>query len=304
MKLLPRRRDGLETRARLLRVARETFEERGYHRTSVAEICRRASVANGTFYRYFNSKEKVFLLLAETLGEELEEAVAQSLRRADTLQEKVLNSQLAFYEYVKNNRALYQIFREAEFIELSLPVQTYHRLAKQLELHLFADAPASDPARSAVPFAILGGAYMLATKYIIWDEGELPLAVVRAISDLGEARRDRHPRRAAAPRSRHSFNDTTSTVRPPLWARIVSSTALAVSSDVKHGIWYSTAARRMRKPLLFGSRPFVGVLMSKSTWPPLISSTMSGWPAPILWTTVTGSPRSCKKAAVPSVANT
>lgn len=68
MKLLPTRRDGHETRTRLLRVARETFEERGYHRTSVAEICRRASVANGTFYRYFNNKDEVFLLWPNVSG--------------------------------------------------------------------------------------------------------------------------------------------------------------------------------------------------------------------------------------------
>src|SRR5690606_38190689 len=56
MKQLPTRRDGVETRARLLRIARETFEEKGYHRTSIAEIRRRASVANEPFYRYFDGK--------------------------------------------------------------------------------------------------------------------------------------------------------------------------------------------------------------------------------------------------------
>jgi hypothetical protein len=67
--------------------------------------------------------------------------------------------------------------------------------------------------------------------------------------------------------ARHSFSDTTVTGRPLAWARIVSSTARAVSRDVRHGTLYSTAARRMRKPLLAGTRPRVGVLMSKSTAP-------------------------------------
>lgn len=184
MKLLPRRRDGLETRARLLRIARETFEERGYHRTSVAEICRRASVANGTFYRYFNSKDEVFLLLADVLGQELEDVVTKSLQRADTVRDKLFQFQLAFYEYAANNRALYQIFREAEFIQLSLPVRTYHRLAEGLERHLFGDSGVNDVARFAVPYAILGGAYMLATKYVIWDEGEPSPALIKSMSDF------------------------------------------------------------------------------------------------------------------------
>src|SRR5690625_1258740 len=110
MKLHPTRRDGHETRARLLRIARETFEERGYHRTSVAEICRRASVANGTFYRYFNNKDEVFLHLAERLAQGLEQTLTKSLHGADPLFDKVHRALAAFYDYVGHHRALYQIF--------------------------------------------------------------------------------------------------------------------------------------------------------------------------------------------------
>lgn len=188
MKLRPTRRDGHETRTRLLRAARETFEERGYHRTSVAEICRRCAVANGTFYRYFNNKDEVFLLLAERLGEQLEQALAGSLQAGQTISEKIYRSQAVFYDYVKHNRALYQIFREAEFIHLDLPVQTYHRLARQLEQHLLpSDDPAvvvGDIARSAVPFAILGIANMIAMKYIIWDDRAVPPDIVQATADF------------------------------------------------------------------------------------------------------------------------
>jgi AcrR family transcriptional regulator len=51
---------GKRTRAALVRSARKLFERKGYLDTTVAEITKRAGVAHGTFYTYFDSKEEVF----------------------------------------------------------------------------------------------------------------------------------------------------------------------------------------------------------------------------------------------------
>mgnify|MGYP001072538836 CR=1 FL=1 len=185
MKPLPSRRDGRETRARLLHVAQKTFEERGYHRASVAEICRRAAVANGTFYRYFDDKDAVFLHLAERLGQGLENMLAAALSRPGTREEKLHRALAAFYDYIGEHRALYQIFREAEFIRLELPVSVYHRLARRLEEHLFSPGDrAGAAARAAIPFALLGCAYMLGTRYIIWDNRPVPGEAVDGVIDF------------------------------------------------------------------------------------------------------------------------
>lgn len=193
MKQLPTRRDGVETRARLLRIARETFEEKGYHRTSIAEICRRASVANGTFYRYFDGKDEVFLHLAEQLAEGLELAVSEALRGVSGTYDRIHRTLAAFYDYVGRHRALYQIFREAEFVRLELPLRTYHRVARRLEEHLFGAGGGShggchpvvpDIARSAVSFALIGCASMLAAKYIIWEERPVPAEVIDSVADF------------------------------------------------------------------------------------------------------------------------
>ncbi|HEY8417858.1 MAG TPA: TetR/AcrR family transcriptional regulator [Limnochordales bacterium] len=185
MKPLPSRRDGRETRARLLEIAQQTFEERGYHRASVAEICRRAAVANGTFYRYFHDKDEVFLHLAERLGEELERVLAAALQRGGTVEDRLHRALAAFYAYVGEHRAMYQIFREAEFVRLELPVRVYHRLARRLEEHLFSpDDQTTAAARAAIPFALLGGAYMLGTRYIIWENRPVPAEVIAATVDF------------------------------------------------------------------------------------------------------------------------
>jgi AcrR family transcriptional regulator len=56
-----------ETRDKLLRVAREVFEEDGFDGASVSRIVDEANVSRGTFYLYFESKEDIFRTLAETL---------------------------------------------------------------------------------------------------------------------------------------------------------------------------------------------------------------------------------------------
>lgn len=55
------------TRARILRTATELFEERGYRRTTVDEVARRAHVAKGTVYLHFESKA---MLMFHAIAEE------------------------------------------------------------------------------------------------------------------------------------------------------------------------------------------------------------------------------------------
>ncbi|MEU1273249.1 TetR family transcriptional regulator [Streptomyces sp. NPDC005799] len=55
------RRDPDGHRAAILEAARHTFTERGYARTTLREIARRAGVTHGLISRQFSSKERLFL---------------------------------------------------------------------------------------------------------------------------------------------------------------------------------------------------------------------------------------------------
>lgn len=52
-------------RAVLLQSALEVFAEQGYHAASITDIIKRANVARGTFYLYFEGKRAVFELLLD-----------------------------------------------------------------------------------------------------------------------------------------------------------------------------------------------------------------------------------------------
>ncbi|MFC4469548.1 TetR family transcriptional regulator [Streptomyces xiangluensis] len=59
--LRKRRRDPEGHRAAILEAARHTFTERGYARTTLREIARRAGVTHGLISRHFSTKERLFL---------------------------------------------------------------------------------------------------------------------------------------------------------------------------------------------------------------------------------------------------
>ena len=50
-----------DKRERFLREAATLFAERGYNQTDVAELARRAGVAKGSIYNYFDNKEDLYL---------------------------------------------------------------------------------------------------------------------------------------------------------------------------------------------------------------------------------------------------
>jgi AcrR family transcriptional regulator len=79
----PLRRQGAETRAKLLDAAVPALAEKGYHATRVDDIVRQAGVSHGTFYLYFANKEALFRTLAERCADDAD-ALASSLGVVDS----------------------------------------------------------------------------------------------------------------------------------------------------------------------------------------------------------------------------
>lgn len=67
----PRQKRSLAKRARLKAAGQALFAEKGYERTSIDEIARRARLAVGGFYQHFRSKRQLLLALMDELLEKL-----------------------------------------------------------------------------------------------------------------------------------------------------------------------------------------------------------------------------------------
>jgi AcrR family transcriptional regulator len=67
----PRQKRSLEKRERLQTAGLALFGEKGYEKTSIGEIARRAKLAVGSFYQHFRSKRQLLLALMDELLEKL-----------------------------------------------------------------------------------------------------------------------------------------------------------------------------------------------------------------------------------------
>ncbi len=63
----PRQRRSQEKRKRLKDAALQLFRSRGYERTSVEQITKRANLATGSFYQHYRSKQQLLLAFMDEL---------------------------------------------------------------------------------------------------------------------------------------------------------------------------------------------------------------------------------------------
>lgn len=89
---------GERTRRSLVKSARALFEKQGYLSTSVADITKRASVAHGTFYTYFDSKEDIFAVVAEELQSDFQAFLQKepALPPGSTISERIERTNRAY----------------------------------------------------------------------------------------------------------------------------------------------------------------------------------------------------------------
>jgi AcrR family transcriptional regulator len=64
-------RKGVQTRARLVEAAKKVFERDGFLEARIVDIAEAANLAPGSFYHYFDSKEELFLEVAQMQEERL-----------------------------------------------------------------------------------------------------------------------------------------------------------------------------------------------------------------------------------------
>ncbi len=183
----PRSRKGNSTQERLLRAAEQTFSELGYHDASVAAICRRAGVAHGTFYRYFTGKEAIFIHLIEEFGEKLRTQIEEAVGAAGSATEQLLASYRSILDFVGRYIALYNVLREAEFLQMGIHRRFHSDIAAPLQRTLQAGMEEGefrpiDP--DVVSYALLGIVEFIALRYIIWEQNGLNEEVLRTIDEL------------------------------------------------------------------------------------------------------------------------
>jgi len=164
------------TRQKLLAAAEQEFGEKGFHTASVSSITRHAGVAQGTFYIYYRSKEEILRELVRYMSRKLRHTLT---RATDNLTDRIEIERIGletFLRFAIDDKNLYRIVLESQFIDESIYREYYERLAEVYTARLEQAQTSGQIRRSSAhgqAWALMGIASFLGLRYSVW-EGTMP----------------------------------------------------------------------------------------------------------------------------------
>ncbi|MDM0015284.1 TetR/AcrR family transcriptional regulator [Variovorax sp. J22P168] len=106
-----------------MEAAIEVVGEEGYALATVAKMTKRANIANGTFYNYFESQQDIFDQLLPFLGERLIAHVSAKMDVSLTGTARERARFMAYFDFCRRNPGFLRILNEAEVFAPA----AYHR---------------------------------------------------------------------------------------------------------------------------------------------------------------------------------
>jgi AcrR family transcriptional regulator len=183
----PRTERGRRTLRAILDAAAEEFGEKGFHEGSISGITRRAGVALGSFYTYFDSKDDVFRALVRDMSDQVREHVAPAIRSAPDQIAAERAGLLHFIRFAREHKEIYRIIDEAEFVDPESFRMHYATTADRIAARLRAAADRGEvrPDVSEIhAWAIMGMNVFLGLRYSVWDEDVDPETIADTIAAM------------------------------------------------------------------------------------------------------------------------
>lgn len=169
----PRTQRGMRTYRALLDAAAQEFGANGFHATGIQDITRRAGVALGSFYTWFDSKEEIFRALVLDLSAQVKNTVAPAIASAADALTREHAALDAFLNLVSEQSLIYRIVDEAEFVAPDSYRLHYETTADRVRARLSAGAETGDlrPDLGEIEaWAIIGMNVFLGLRYGVWEQ--------------------------------------------------------------------------------------------------------------------------------------
>lgn len=183
----PRTERGRRTMRGILDAAALEFGERGFHDASISGITRRAGVALGSFYTYFDSKDAVFRALVRDMSDQVRDHVAPAIRAAPDQLAAERAGLHGFIEFVRGHKELYRIIDESEFVDPTSFRLHYATTAERIATRLSAGADRGE-IRADVSeihaWALMGINVFLGLRYGVWAEDAPADVVADTVADM------------------------------------------------------------------------------------------------------------------------
>jgi len=186
----PRTPRGERTLRKILDAALEEFGEKGFSEGSIVGITTRASVALGTFYTYFDSKEAVFQELVRDMSGQVRDHVAPVLLEATDALDGEGRALESFLAFVQTHRQVYRIIDEAEFVDPEGFRKHYVTTAERIAARLQAGKEKGEVSSMDRPlateveaWAIMGMNVFLGLRVGVWGK-DSPQDVTQVANNL------------------------------------------------------------------------------------------------------------------------
>jgi AcrR family transcriptional regulator len=170
---VPRTERGRRTLRALLDAAAIEFGERGFHDASISGITRRAGIALGSFYTYFDSKDAVFRALVTDMSAQVRDHVAPAVKAAPDGIAAERAGLAQFIGFVRDHKEIYRIIDEAEFVDADSFRRHYASTAERIEQRLKAAAARGEMSADVGEvhaWAIMGMNVFLGLRYGVWSD--------------------------------------------------------------------------------------------------------------------------------------
>ncbi len=181
----PRTERGRRTQRAILDAAAAEFGERGFHDASISGITRRAGVALGSFYTYFDSKDVVFRALVRDLSDQVRGVVGPTVRAAPDGVAAERAGLESFLRFVRAHKEIYRIIDEAEFVDPESFRLHYQSTADRIAARLATGVERGDfraDLNEVHAWAIMGMNVFLGLRFAVWAEDRDPAEVADIVA--------------------------------------------------------------------------------------------------------------------------
>jgi AcrR family transcriptional regulator len=120
-------------RKKLLMAAMRLFSQKGYHKATLDEICKRARLGKGTIYQHFENKKDLFLGIVDSLSADLGARIAEAV---EGIQDDVVKLQKAVLAYMGFHTAHRGFYRLLIHEESSFSKEIHERFRSKCFSHL------------------------------------------------------------------------------------------------------------------------------------------------------------------------
>ena len=167
----PRTERGRRTLRKLLDAAATEFADKGFHEASISGITRRAGVALGTFYTYYDSKDAIFRALVSDMSAGVGRAAREALDPGMGALEVERVALRAFLTFAAEHKEIYRIIDEAEFVDPESYRTHYETIGSRIEERLHRGGESGEFIRglgAPEAWALMGMNVFLGLRYVIW----------------------------------------------------------------------------------------------------------------------------------------